>query len=124
MMLKYKHIVKDRNIKVYYELNNKVNGEVVATKVYIHPKETFIKAYVRQLSSQETAVAKSNQDASTVEMIVNPRRYLVDMYVEFNNKTYQITSIDNLEFNGTEMKLRMKEVNQKNFDVTKWEDWK
>jgi len=108
--------IKDKNIRIFWE---DVDGDE-SIKHYIHPRNSFLKAYVIQLSANEQASADAIQDRSDIEFIVNYREIIVDMYVEFNNKTYRISGIDYYEFYITEVKFRAYEVNVKQYDKVRW----
>lgn len=108
--------LKNRNIKIFKEVRE--NGKSI--KQYIHPYFTSIKAYVRQLSANEMATANAIQDASDIEFVINKRDINVGMFVEFQNKTYQINAVDFREFLNGDITFRAMQVNRKNYDEIRW----
>lgn len=109
--------IKDKHIKIFYEAQR---GQI---KRYIHPPDEHLKAYVRQLAAYEQHMDDAIQDGSEIEFVINPRRVSVDMYIEFLNETYQITSVDRYEFYANnELKIRARRVSPKEYVATEG-DW-
>jgi len=80
-----------------------------------------VKAYARQLSTEERFSAMAIQDDSAIEIVINKRSGITqDLYMEFKDKTYQIGAVDNFMFEDTEMKFRAKEVIPPLFDKTEY----
>jgi len=80
-----------------------------------------IRAYVRQLSAEERFSAMAIQDDSSIEVVINKRPGIThDLYMEFQDKTYQVGAIDNFTFEDTELKFRVKEVIPPLFDSTEY----
>lgn len=109
-----RYYLKHKKIRIFKEDNN---GN---TKKYIHSKDTFLNAYVRQLSANEQSSLNAIQDASNIEFVINYREVVVDMFVEFENKTYQIVGIDRFNFLPIEIKCRAYEVNSKTYENIEW----
>ena len=111
--------VKDKRIRIFYELDQP-EGPV---KIYIHPENTVLKAYVRQLSATEQTAANSVRDGSAVQFTINNREIKTDMYVEFNGKTYQMGPPDMFEFYKTDIKFVAFEVSPKDYGLIEWSEW-
>lgn len=113
---------KNHKIRIFQEIEMH-NGTI---KKYIHKKNTFLKADVRQLSSNEQAVAGAIHDSSDIEFIINRRNISVDMFVEFKRfgveRVYQISGVDNFKFFNTDISFRAYEVNPKNYIEVRWAD--
>lgn len=102
-----KFYVKDKQIKIYFERDSE-DGII---KHYIHPIDSYLKAYVRQIASFETSYEQAMHDTSQLIFIINNRNIRTDMFIEFNNKTYNINSIDNYEFyKNNNLKLITSEI--------------
>lgn len=110
--------IKDKRIRIFYEVGSE-NG---TKKVYIHRKNTKLKAYVRQLSASEMSSLNAVQDVSDLQFIINYRKGVqIDMFIEYRGKTYQINAIDNFEFDvGKDIKVRANEVNERPYDEVEW----
>jgi len=94
-------------------------------KKYIHPKNTLLNAYVRQLSAREQNIGNAEIDGSTIEFTVNKRKLSGDMFVEFKEEVYQISGVDNFEFlEGVDISFQAYRVNPKNdyieIQYTEW----
>jgi len=118
MLKKFLNPAKTRSIKIFKEIITD-NGTI---KEYIHPLNTTIKAFVRQLSANEMATADAIQDASDIEFTIHKRNIDVGMFVEFNNSTYQISGVDFREFYKADITFRANHVNTKDYDETRWSD--
>jgi len=108
--------IKDKKIRIFQELETS-EGTI---KQYIHKKDSYLSAYVRQLSANEQATQNAVQDSSDIEFVVNHRKILIDMLVEFNGDTYQIAGVDNFEFYQVDIKFRAYRVNTKNYVEVRW----
>lgn len=115
-----KRRVKNHNIRIFQEVET-MDG---VTKQYIHKENTFLKAYVRQLSSNEQNIAGAIQDSSDIEFVINKREIALDMFVEFKrfgiDRVYQISGIDEFEFFKGDTKFRAYEVNKRTYNQVKW----
>lgn len=118
-MAQYKYFIKDKRIKIYQETGSG-NG---VERHYIHPKDTFIKAYIRQLSSQERYINQAELDGSEMEVVINQRDVHPEMYIEFEGKHYQIGPLDRFEFYNTEVKFRAREVTPRKPQVITFLGW-
>ena len=116
MLKKFSYPNKHRKILIFREIESKIG----TIKEYIHPYETFIKAYVRQLSGNEQNSLEGIQTGAIIEFVINSRPVEVDMFVEFNNKVYGIDGTDPLEFFKAEIHLRGYPVNPKTYTEIRW----
>lgn len=117
----YKYPEKTKQIKIFSERERKdpQTGETFVERHYIHPKDQFVYAYMRQLSARETNEAKAVQDAGEIEVVINYREVKLDMFINYQGRIFQIISIDGFELRKTEVKLRVVEVNPRDYrDVT------
>ncbi len=105
-------------IRIFFE--DTVDGETV--KHYIHDTDTYLKAYVRQLSATEQTLGGGVQDQSVVRFVINHRDVEVDMFVEFKGRTYQITGVDRFEFRLTDIVFDATGVATKTYDSVIWAD--
>jgi head-tail adaptor len=112
----YSYPNKHHNILVFKEIQSKTG----IVKQYIHPINTKLSAYARQLSSQEQSSQEAIQNNVTIEFVINYRTIDIDMFIEFMNRVYAIDSIDELEFFQTELKLRAYPVNSKSYTEVRW----
>ena len=112
--------VKDKKIRIFME----IPSEFGITKKYIHPENTYLNAYVRQLSATEQNTSNAIQDGSAIQFVINQRRIKTDMFVEFKDKTYQMGPPDNFEFYRSEVKFIAYEVNPKDdYIAIEWSEW-
>lgn len=112
--------VKDKKIKIFQEISN----EFGLTKKYIHPENTSLYAYVRQLSANERNQFNAIQDGSAIEFVINHRKIQTDMLVEFKNKTYQMGPPDHFEFYSNDVKFIAYEVTPKeDYILVEWSNW-
>jgi head-tail adaptor len=118
-MAQFKYQIKDKIIKIYQE-TTKDKGVL---REYIHPKDSYIKAYIRQLSSSERYLNRAEVDGSEIEIVINKRDVHPDMYIEFGEKHYQIGPLDHFEFYNTEVKFRAKEITPRKPQVVTYEEW-
>ena len=111
---------KPKYIKIYY-IQETINGKI---KHYLHPKNEYLYAAVRQLSFYERSSQNALLDGADVEFIINRRKVKPDMYIEFNDDTYKISAIDNYDFQSDEMRLLAQEVETIKFDKVIGDEWK
>lgn len=116
MKIKPKH----HNIRIFKEIETH-HGTI---KEYIHSKNSFLKANVRQLSANEQAVAGAIHDSSDIEFTINRRNISVDMFVEFKRfgveRVYQMSGVDNFKFFNTDITFRAYEINPKQYLEVRW----
>ena len=124
-MSDYKVINKTKCIKIFYERQIKNNGKTYPIKHYIHPQNTKLFAYVRNLSSNEISTNTAVYDTSTIQIVMNYRKLNNDMFIEFKNNTYQlIGDPDEFDFQNTEIKLLCKKtVTKTDYYSTEYEEW-
>ena len=122
-------LVKDKNIKIFL-LESKRNdkGFEIITKKYIHPLDSYLKAYFRTLSSFEINSNKQVQNDTTALFIINRRVITEDMFIErdrrtFGKETYQITSIDGYEDSSNDLKIGAKKIVAPSYDLVEGSDW-
>lgn len=108
---------KNKRISIFIELED---GSV---KKYIHPLDKKIKAYIRELSSSERNELGGVHEGSEIECVINRRKVDINMFVEFCDRTYQISSVDNFEFDTPEIKIRAYQVAPKDYDRIEGSDW-
>lgn len=122
----YKQKNKDKKIKIFIRVDEQLpNGETITKKVYLQKKDSYIKAYIRSLSAKERLSSNTTQPSNEVEITINYRRSLEkrqDAYVEYKDRTYAVTGIDNLDFRRTEMKLTGKSVEPPSFDSIEYRE--
>ena len=113
--------LEEKTVKVYRKYAKAGNPSVDAGFDPL-TESLDVKAYIRQLSAEERNAAKALQDDSEIEVAVNKRNLIQDMYMEFpkEDKTYQIGAIDNFDFQGTEIKFRAKAVVPVTFDLVEY----
>lgn len=125
-MQAYKEAIKDKKIKIFIRVDEQLpNGETITKKVYLQKKDSYIKAYIRSLSAKERLSSNTTQPSNEVEITINYRRSLEkrqDAYVEYEDWTYAVTGIDNLDFRRTEMKLTGKSVEPPSFDSIEYRE--
>lgn len=109
----------EQTVKVYYKY---AKTATVCSPIGYNPENEGldVRAYVRQLSANERNTAKAIQDDSSIEVAINKRKIVQDMYMEFNGKTYQIGAVDAFEFEGTEIKFRAKESVPVEYDTIEY----
>jgi SPP1 family predicted phage head-tail adaptor len=112
----YSYPDKHRNILIFKSIDTKLG----AVKEYIHPQGTVLKAYARQLSSNEQHQEEATQDWATIEFVINYREISVDMFIEYDGNVYSINSKDGLGLYKTELKLQAHPVPGKKYIETRW----
>lgn len=119
MLKKTSYPDKVRKIRIY-----KVSqGGLGAIKEYIHSEDTYLKAYVRQLSTSERNNLQGiTNDANTLFVINYRENIKIDLFIEFNGKTYAIDGVDDLEFRQTEIKLTAYPIIPKEFAEIRWSE--
>lgn len=116
MLEKFLYPLKPVKIFIFIE----ETGTLGILKKYITPMNLGIKAYVRQLSANEQMASDAVKNASVFEFVIMKRDVEIDMYIEFNGKTYQIIGVDFMEFYKAEIKLRANLVNEKEYSKVVW----
>lgn len=119
----FSHPIKDKHIRIYQDIDT----ELGTIRIYQHPKDTTLRAYIRQVSNYEVNQSGGLMDGSNVEIVINKRDITQDMFVEFleNGKTYKISPPDNLEFNTLgEIKLVGVEVAPTEPIKIQYKEWK
>ena len=109
-------LIKDKNIRIFRE---KYSEDGIVKK-YIHPKDTYLKAHIRQVSANEAASNDAIQDVSDIQFTINYREVEIDMLIEFKDKIYQITSVDRYEFYKKDLKIIATEINQREYNGYEW----
>ena len=109
---------KNHKIKIFYEINN------ATTKKYIHPLNSHIKAYVRELSASERNEFNAVSELSDIECVINKRKIDVNMFLEFKGNTYQIISQDSFDFETPEIKIRATQITPLPYETEEGTDWK
>jgi len=124
-MSDYKIQNKTQSIAIFYERVAKTQGVTTTIKHYIHPQNTKIFAYVRNLSQNEISTNTAVYDTNTIQITMNYRKLNNDMFVEFKGNTYQlIGSPDEFDFQDTEIKLFCRKIVTKtNYSSIEYENW-
>lgn len=116
--------IKDKSIRIFRE--DQTQEGII--KIYIHPENTFLKAYVRQLSTSELLAFNAVLDGSAIEFTINFREISPTMFVEFRGKTYQIGPADRFEFYDRELKFIGYEITPRDdyikIEYEEWKKWK
>lgn len=107
---------KIHDIRIFQEIDQKPDP----IKQYIHAENTVLKAYARQLTASETSSLNALQDSGYVEFVINKRPVSVDMFVEFKDRTFQISAVDPFDFISPEIKIQAYEVIAKQFVDVRW----
>lgn len=122
----YKQKNKDKKIKIFIRVDEQLpTGDTITKKVYLQKKDSYIKAYIRSLSTKERLTSNNVQPSNEVELTINYRKSLErkqEVYVEYKDWTYAITGIDNLDFRRTEMKITAKSVEPPSFDSVEYRE--
>ena len=123
--MNYKKTIKSSKIKIFtLEKKRDLDGFVSVVKSYIHPIDSNINAYIRDISSTEKISLGQELDVSIKEIVINKRKITKDMYVEFKGQTYNILSIDSFDDLENEIKLRVVLVNNEiQFDSEEGSIW-
>lgn len=117
--------VKDKKIRLFNATTRVVSGFERIIKQYVHSKTSCgVWAYVRHLSEQERFSAKAVQTNETILFKVGySPKVTDDLFVEFNDKTYSIVSIDPFEYNKTDLVIRANEVSPPPFDEVEYDKY-
>ena len=122
---------KDKKIKIYQIISNRDSqGFITTIKRYIHPVNSYLCAYFKDLRSAEIAANRQVEDDTEAQFLINRRAVSKDMFIEFKRRTfgmttYQITGIDGYEDNSNELKLSVKKINSiPKYDIIEGTDWK
>jgi len=107
---------KRHRIRIFQEIDQKPDP----IKQYIHAQDTYLKAHARQLTASDTSSLNALQDSGYIEFVINKRNVKQDMFIEFDGKTLQISSVDPFDFETPELKLQAYEVNAKSYVDVRW----
>ena len=116
---------KDKKVMAFKTTSKAVWGFERVFKQYIHSEESGgLWAYVRHLSQREQYRARQVQSNETVQLIFaySPKLTL-NLYLEFEGKTYKIVAIDYFENNKTDLEIRAEEVSPPAFDEVEFDDF-
>lgn len=99
--------IKDKKISVYVvKTDRDIWDHEIKVKQYIHDRNRLW-AYVRELSEREKFTAKaSGAEQSTVFKVCYNTKLVCGQYLEFNEQTYRIESIDGFEFYKRDLTIR------------------
>lgn len=117
--------VKDKKIRLFRLKTKVVEGYEKVVKTYIHSKESCgLWAYARELSQNERFSAKAVQVEESIEfkIVYNPK-IISELFIEFNEKTYNIVSIDKFRFNKTDLVIKANEILAPIFDEVAYENY-
>ena len=116
---------KDKKVRFFRIETKIVDDYEKVVKTYIHSRESGgLWCYVRELSENERFSAKSVQVEETTQfkVVYNPK-INNELFLEFNDKTYDIVSIDKYEFNKTDIVIRANETLAPDYDEVEYEDY-
>lgn len=121
---------KDKSIKIFYlETKRTEEGHTITIKKYIHPLNSYLKAYIRDLSQKERVSNLQIEDDSTALAIINRREVNNTMFLEYKRRnmkplTYNITGVDYYDDSTSEIKLFLSLVeNQITYDEEEGIEW-
>ena len=117
--------LKDKKVRAYNGVIRSVWGFERVFKHYIHSEESGgLWAYARQLSERERYTANAMQiDEDTLFEITHSPKITTDLFLEFNDKTYKIVSIDPFEYNKTDLVIRAKEIATPTYDEVEYDEY-
>ena len=116
---------KDKKVRFFRIETKIVDDYEKVVKTYIHSRESGgLWCYVRELSENERFSAKSVQVEETTQfkVVYNPK-INNELFLEFNDKTYDIVSIDKYEFNKTDIVIRANETLAPDYDEVEYENY-
>ena len=118
-------MVKDKKVKAFKTAVRAMWGFERVFKTYCHPEDSGgLWAYVRHLSQAEQHKARQVQSNETVQFVVGfSPKITTDLYIEFNDRTYKVQSVDPFEYNKTDLTLRACEVSPPAFDEVEYEEY-
>jgi len=117
--------VKDKKVKAFNATVQAVWGFERVCKKYIHSEESGgLWAYVRQLSEREreTAMAIQHDEDILFEISYSPK-ITIGLFLEFNDKTFKVASVDPYEYNKTDLIVKAKEVAPPTYDEVEWGEY-
>lgn len=128
-MTEPKYPQKDRQIRIF-RIHSKRwanESEQSIIKEYMHPKDTFLRAYIRQLSAGEMATEALKKQSDDFEAVINYRPEITtDCYIEFQGDTYRVTGVDGFDLKNIELKLRIRKETppESEFAEVRYRDWR
>ena len=116
---------KDKKVKAFKITSKAVWGFERVFKQYIHREESGgLWAYVRHLSQREQHRARQVQSSETVQFVfAYSPKITLNLYLEFEGKTYKIVAIDYFESNKTDLEIKAEEVSVPAFDEVEFEEY-
>lgn len=117
--------IKDKKIKLFRIFSAKINGYEAIVKQYIHSEISGgLWAYVRELSENEKFSAKAVQvDETIMFMVVFNPKITSDLYIEFDENTYNIVSIDKYQFNKTDVVIKANQILAPTYDEVQYGEY-
>jgi SPP1 family predicted phage head-tail adaptor len=113
----------EQTVKTYYKYTKTGYAFSRSSTMNTESEGLELRAYVRQLSANERNEAKALQDDSVLEVVINKRNVVSDMYMEFKGKTYRVGVTDRFQFKDMEIKFRASEVVPVEYDVVEYRSW-
>lgn len=116
---------KDKKVRFFRISTKVIDGYEKVIKTYIHSKESGgLWCFVRELSENERFSARAVQVEETTQfkVVYNPK-IVNELFLEFNEKTYDIVSIDGKEHNKTDLVIRANEILAPSFDEVEYENY-
>jgi len=117
--------VKDKKVRAFNATVQAVWGFERTLKKYIHSESSGgVWAYVRQLSERERHVAMAIQSDEDIlfEIAYSPK-ITAGLFLEFNDKTFKVISVDPYEYNKTDLIVKAKEVAPPTLDEVEWGEY-
>lgn len=116
---------KDKKVKFFRIETKIVDDYEQVVKTYIHSRECGgLWCYVRELSENERFSAKAVQVEETTQfkVVYNPK-ITTELFLEYKGKTYDIVSLDQYEFNKSDLVIRANETHAPDFDEVEYENY-
>ena len=119
MTNQFRYPIKDKKLKVFEIITTEdLDGYTIEKKKYL--TNFFINAYVIHSTSPEIMENGRTTFQNYITATINKRDITAAMFIEYNNKTYQIQSVDKFEDYDAELTIRAKQVT--NYDLEVYED--
>lgn len=130
-MREYAYPNKDRQIKLYYgkqcTWRNANSYGTYLEKRYVHPKDEFIRAYVRQIVANNQVGTDAVINADRFLVVINYRELPKGQYyIEFKGRVLKVLNIDGYECRDIELKLECQSIDtdETEYKLVRDERWK
>ena len=112
----FKYPIKDKDIRIFEIVNDEdLEGYTVQKKRYI--TKGIIKASIQSNVASDFIENGKLSFQNYLTVYINKRLVDSTMFIEFKGKTYQIQSVDPVDFYNTEITIRAKLVSPVNLEV-------